>query len=267
MSKMRVPNAEAQRNRPRRWSYLILFAPLVAVIALSACQASPTPALTTPTLAASTPKPTPVVKASEEITGAISFDRNFYLIIDGSGSMTEKGCAGNFPDRVNAAKWAVREFILRSVPPEVNLGLYAFDQAGASERVPLGKANRQLIINEIDRIRGGGGTPLNRAIKTGVDALAKQSKRQLGYGELYIVVATDGEATDERGSGAEAGVLYAKQHAIPIITIGFCLASAHPLSKESISYRDVHNPQELFLALQETQAESTYFDSTVFEKR
>jgi Mg-chelatase subunit ChlD len=202
-----------------------------------------------------------------QVAGTISLDRNFYLVIDGSGSMNDSACAGNFPNRIEAAKWAVTEFINRSVPPEVNLGLYSFDNNGARERAPLGKENRTQIIQEIKKISGGGNTPLNQALKVAVDALVTQSKRQLDYGKFYIVVATDGVATDEGRPDAGAGVLYAKQHGIPIISIGFCLKEDHALAKESVSYRDVRNPNELFLALQETQAESTYFDTTVFEKK
>ena len=263
---------------PGNLSVWLCIAASIAVIAIAGCGTSPTPtptpgplkrtpATAVPLVAQKSPDYASALPASEKVEGTISLDRNFYLVIDGSGSMSESACAGTFPNRIEAAKWAVSEFIRHSVPPEVNLGLYVFDKNGARERASLGKANRPLIIEEIKKIQAGGSTPLNQALKSAVDALVTQSRRQLDYGDFYVVVATDGEATDQGGPDARAGVLYAKQHAIPIISIGFCLKEDHPLSKESVSYRDVRNPKELFSALQETQAESTYFDTTVFEKK
>jgi hypothetical protein len=210
--------------------------------------------------------PTPVMEPDPEPAepGVISLDRNFYVVIDGSGSMGSQDCAGQYASRVEAAKWAVKEFTSRSVPADVNLGLFIFDAAGASERVRLGKNNRSDITAQIDRTRAGGETPLNAAIRTAVTELSRQRAQQLGYGEYYAVVATDGEATDGNlGSGA---VAYALSKGIPIITIGFCLKGDHPLSKGSLSYRNANSPQDLLSALRETQGESPYFDQAAFKR-
>ena len=196
--------------------------------------------------------------------GVVSLDRNFYVVIDGSGSMTDRGCAGQFPTRLEGAKWAVKQFTEHNVPSDVNLGLYVFDRSGSRELVPLGKDNRRGIVAAIDRVSGGGNTPLNAAIKAAVSQLATQRERQLGYGEFYIVVATDGEATD--GDLSVGGVREALQQGIPIITIGFCLPGGHPLTSGSISYRNANSPEELLSALRETQGESPYFDQTVFRR-
>jgi uncharacterized protein YegL len=194
--------------------------------------------------------------------GAVSLDRNFYFVIDGSGSMGSSDCAGQFHSRVEAAKWAVKEFTAKSVPAGVNLGLYIFDGSGASERVPIGKNDAAAIGSQIDRAHAGGNTPLNDAIRAAVRELGKQRSRQLGYGEFYVVVATDGEATD--GDLADGAMHYADQNSIPIITIGFCLKKDHPLAKGSVSYRNANSPQDLLTALRETQGESPYFDAATF---
>jgi Ca-activated chloride channel homolog len=196
--------------------------------------------------------------------GAISTERSFYVVFDGSGSMTASECAGQFGSRIEAARWAVKEFVSKSVPAEVNLGFFAFDREGATERVPLGKGNRDRLLTAVDGVRGGGETPLNASIKTAVAELYRQRERQLGYGEFYVVVATDGEPTD--GDLQSSAVRYANQFAIPIITIGFCLRSSHPLAQGSLSYRNANNPQELLSALSDATAESTYFDATVFRR-
>jgi uncharacterized protein YegL len=196
--------------------------------------------------------------------GVISTERSFYVVFDGSGSMTAGECAGQFGTRIEAAKWAVKEFVNRSVPAEVNLGLFAFDREGATERVALGKGNRDRFLTAVERIRGGGETPLNASIKAAVAELYRQRERQLGYGEFYVVVATDGEPTD--GDLQASAVRYANQFSIPIITIGFCLRSSHPLAQGSLSYRNANDPQELLSALNEATAESSYFDASVFRR-
>ncbi|MBM2811646.1 MAG: hypothetical protein HW416_2405 [Chloroflexi bacterium] len=209
-------------------------------------------------LAVAPPMPDPALSEP----GSISLDRNFYIVIDGSGSMSEKECAGAFATRVEAAKWAVNEFTARSVPSDVNLGLYIFDSSGSRERVPIGRDNRAAIKAQVDRTTAGGGTPLNAAIQSAVVELARQRNRQMGYGEYYVVLATDGAASD--GDLASGGVRYAQQNGIPIITIGFCLNQDHALSKGSFSYRNANSPADLLGALQETQGEAPYFDASAF---
>lgn len=196
---------------------------------------------------ANTPK-VPVEPAPKAV-GKISPDKSFYLVIDGSGSMKDKPSTGNFGSKIEGAKWAVKKFVNDVVPADVNLGLYVFDGRGEGERVKLGKNNREKILGEIDQIRADNGTPLNEAIMKATDALVA-----LGYGESYIVVVTDGEATDYNGS-QDKGAKYALANDIEIITIGFGMTSKHGLAKSSRSYRNAANPQELLESLKETQGE------------
>ena len=86
--------------------------------------------------------------------------RNFYFIVDGSGSMAEsltKQCKGDkrFGSRIEGAKWAVEQF-LPLVPRDVNLGLWVFDTNGNSERVSLGPDSRAPFLVEVKKIRAGG---------------------------------------------------------------------------------------------------------------
>lgn len=182
--------------------------------------------------------------------------RNFYLIVDGSGSMGEKACRGDFKNRMEAAKWAVKEFVQKVVPEDVSLGLYAFDSSGTSERVPLGRNNRDLILIEVDKLRDGGGTPLSESLQFAADTLYNHKTQGLGY-EFYIVVVTDGKANVDKGVRA------ALNAEIPIITLGFCLPKGHPLAdpRYSLIYRDTQNPEQLFDALKETQAELPEYDT------
>ena len=189
------------------------------------------------------------------VEGQISLDRNYYLVSDGSDSMNARDCKGDKESNIAASKWATKEFATKSVPTDVGLGLYVFDASGASERVPIGKNNREAILRAIDEIRANGGTPLNSSIAKGVDALRVQREKQLGYGSFVLIVVTDGQAD------TESGVAYAERYQIPIVTIGFCLNNTHPLAVHSLSYRDANSPEQLLGAFQEVLAESDSFST------
>lgn len=233
---------------------LLAFALCAAIFLVAACAqqvSSPNaPAPSSPQ--SNTPRTEPTLKP---LNGEASA-KNFYLIVDGSGSMGEAGCRGNFDNRMEAAKWAVKEFVVRVVPADVSLGLYAFDHKGAKQRVSLGKGNRDLILQEADSLDAGGGTPLSESIEFATNVLQGHKAQGMGY-EFYIVVVTDGKAN------VESGVRAALKAEIPIITIGFCLPSGHPLAdpQYSLAHRDVQNPDQLFEALKETQAELPEYDS------
>jgi hypothetical protein len=198
-----------------------------------------------------------------------SLARNFYFIFDGSGSMAEsltKQCTGDkrFRSRLEGAKWAVEQF-LPLVPRDVNLGLWVFDTNGARERVALDSPdNRGPFLAEIKKIRAGGKTPLTEAIEQGVNRLARQRDKQLGYGEFRLIVVTDGEAT---GRPLPQAVAYARERRVPIYTIGLCLGADHDLRKFSVSYRPADSIEALKLGLEETLAETNMFDPQTFPGR
>lgn len=199
--------------------------------------------------------------------GKISLQRNLYFVFDGSGSMNDppKNTSSDgraFISKIAGARWAVREF-LKKVPDNVNLGLYVFDGNGQREAMPLGSDNRARFLEAIDSVQAGGSTPLGAAIRGGADALARQYKRQLGYGEYRLIVITDGEATDSLADGVNA----AAQEKIPIYTIGFDMGNEHSLRQHSVSYRSADSASEVEKGLEEAGAELDVFDSTAFPNK
>jgi hypothetical protein len=204
------------------------------------------------------------IPISADIGEQADLTRNFYFIMDGSGSMrdvTTRDCGGDqsFPDKISGARWAIKKF-LENVPEEMNIGLYIFDRDGRREVVPLGKANRDAFLRAVDNIDAGGGTPLARAIRYGADQLVAQYKKQLGYGEFRLVVVTDGIAND-----IPEAALYAAKYGIPIYAIGLCVEANHPLRKFSVSYQAADSFADLSKGLSETLAELPVFDVTQFD--
>ena len=200
--------------------------------------------------------------------GKASLTRNFYFIVDGSGSMSEalnKQCQGDkrFGSRLEGAKWAVEQFI-PLVPHDVNLGLWTFDANGNSERLPLGPESRAQFLTAVQKIKAGGRTPLTESIEQGVNRLVQQRDKQFGYGEFRLIVVTDGEAT---GRAIPQAVAYARERRIPIYTIGLCIGAQHELRKYSISYRAADSIEALRRGLEETLAETNVFDPQTFPGR
>jgi Ca-activated chloride channel family protein len=201
-----------------------------------------------------------------DIGGQADLTRNFYFIMDGSGSMREpttRECGGDqsFQDKISGARWAIKKF-LENVPEEMNIGLYIFDRDGRREVVPLGKANREAFLKAVDNIDAGGGTPLARAIQYGTDQLVAQYKKQLGYGEFRLVVVTDGIANN-----IPDAALYAAKYGIPIYAIGLCVEENHPLRQFSVSYQAADSFADLSKGLSETLAELPVFDVTQFDSQ
>lgn len=194
--------------------------------------------------------------------GEVALTRNLYVIFDGSASMREPmgdHCSSdqNFSNKHRGAQWAVEEFV-KQVPEGVNLGLYVFDAADSSERLPL-QPDREAFMEQIRAVDPGRGTPLAQAIRTGTNALVAQYRKQLGYGEYRLVIVTDGEA-DELDSAA----LYATGLGIPLYTIGLCVAPNHVLREYSVSYRAADDFESLKAGLTESLAELPDFDDVSF---
>lgn len=201
-----------------------------------------------------------------DIGGQADLTRNFYFIMDGSGSMREpttSECGGDqsFPDKISGARWAIKKF-LENVPEDMNIGLYIFDREGRREVVPLAKDNRDAFLRAVDNIDAGGGTPLARAIHYGTDQLAAQYKKQLGYGEYRLVVVTDGIANE-----IPEAALYAAKYGFPIYAIGLCVGANHPLRQFSVSYQAADNFADLSKGLSESLAELPVFDVTQFDSQ
>ena len=173
---------------------------------------------------------------------------NVYIILDGSGSMQ-----GN---PILEAKRAVTSFV-EGAPEDLNIGLFCFDYRNmkGTELVALGKGEeqRQALKQAISRVSAGGRTPLGNAIMHGTDALIERFQMQLRYGDIRLIVVTDGAATDDQVF--DQSIRHARKHHVPIYTIGFHMRSSHPLRQHSESYLTASDERELLKAMEETLAE------------
>ncbi len=189
--------------------------------------------------------------------------KNFVVIFDGSGSMAEKKCAGG-RQKYEVARDAFKEWS-KSVPPDANVGLVSFHNAGWSE-IRLGKFDSKRFFDVIDRITPGDKTPLTKAVMKAHDMLAPQARRQLGYGEYHIVVVTDGIANSPRNLFKAVDSILTRTP-IVIHTIGFCIGEKHSLNQPGRTYyRTASDPASLRRGLQEVLAEAETFDVTDFNK-
>jgi Ca-activated chloride channel homolog len=243
----------------------ILFLASVAVV-LSACDSAPTSNSVEDTASAPVStefyaaRPTqyswPAAdQASTQFSPSL-LAQNYYLVIDGSGSMVETGCSDG-QRKIDVAKSAVDQFI-QSIPKDANIGLLVFDHYGISERAPLG-SDRQQLRNQVQRIAANGATPLHTAITAAYKAITLQAQKQYGYGEYHLVVVTDGEAVPGEDPGRIVGKIN-RESPVVITTIGFCIGSGHSLNRPGITqYSAANNPQELLAGLKTVLAEANEY--------
>ncbi len=83
---------------------------------------------------------------------------NYYVVLDGSGSMNDNQCSGN-QSKLETAKDALKEFAA-NVPADANLGLLVFTNSRIYELVPLGTGNRQQFAETVQSAPASGDTPL-----------------------------------------------------------------------------------------------------------
>ncbi len=191
---------------------------------------------------------------------------NYYIIFDGSGSMKERECTDG-ETKLAVAKDAVAHW-LRSVPASANVGLFAFDTGGASERAGMQKnaaAHSQQLLELVGRIRAGGSTPLGAAMNTAMEALGSQAVRAHGYGQYHIVVVTDGIASDKKLLRQVSQSIY--DTPIIVHTIGFCIGKRHVLNQPDVMiYVSANSPEQLAQGLENVLAESEDFVTTDFAR-
>jgi Mg-chelatase subunit ChlD len=202
----------------------------------------------------------------EDLDGPLAEDlmaRNYLLIFDGSGSMSETDCAVS-SRKIDIAKQAIVAWS-KSVPSNANLGLYAFHNNGVLT-LPLTPGNRNEFMQTVDHIIAGGRTPLTGAMQHAYKALTDQGRRQLGYGEYTIVVVTDGIANSADDLRRAADLILAKTP-ITIYAIGFCIGTNHSLNQPGRTiYKSADNPVQLEKGLQEVLAELESFDELEFSE-
>ena len=191
-------------------------------------------------------------KLAENLT-----ERNYYIILDGSGSMKDD-------NKMAVAKKALNEFVTY-VPESANLGLAIFDGSGLSERVPLG-TDREEFTNQVQRTKAAGNTPLKEALELAYIKLIKQAQQQIGYGEYTIVVVTDGEASPGHEPDQIVNIIL-ENSPVLIHTIGFQIGEDHSLNQPGkIYYKSAKNFDELSQGLEQVLAESEDFVITDFDK-
>jgi Ca-activated chloride channel family protein len=198
----------------------------------------------------------------DNIDPATVLTDNWYVVFDGSGSMSSPDCSGGHAGgRIVDAKQAMIRFE-RDIPAGANLGLYIFDNNARGERVPLGRGpqNRAAFEQAVDNVEAGAGTPLGPSLDQAYAALTAQAARQGGYGSYHLVVSTDGQP-DSEAEMAQA-VDHIVQSPVVLETIGFCIASGHPLNRPGQTvYHNAMNPADLNKGLEAILAETDAFSA------
>jgi len=189
---------------------------------------------------------------------------NYYVVLDGSGSMRRVDCSDGQP-KIQVAVSALSRFI-EAVPEQANLGLAVFDDAGLSERVALGVGNRDAIQQALRKVDVNGGTPLKSSIELAYDKLTTQARQQLGYGDYHLVLVTDGYPDPQREDPADAVQTLLASSPVVLHTIGFCLGEEHVLNQPGrVYYTAADSPEQLSQGLGSVLAEAPAFDVGNFQ--
>jgi Ca-activated chloride channel homolog len=209
---------------------------------------------------------TPAWPPSGGESGAVSADlfaKNYYVVLDGSGSMGERGCSGA-QSKMEAAKAALAVFA-GSLPAQANLGLQVFDARGVREWLPLGTRNREQFTRLVNEVRANAGTPLREAVSLAYAKLLAQGAKQLGYGEYHLVIVTDGVADQGQDPTAIVNKML-NESPVVVQTIGFCIGAEHSLNQAGRTiYRAAENAAELGQGLADVLAEAPQFAVTQFK--
>lgn len=207
----------------------------------------------------------PMLKEDDSSNGVADnlLAKNYYFVIDGSGSMHNIDCSGHYT-KMEAAKLALIEFA-RNIPEEANIGVVAFDRNGTSERMALQQKNTAMFSDAVRMVSYGGGTPLNSSINIALNKITEQGRKQLGYGEYNIIIVTDGAASEgEDPSNLVNNII--NDTPILVHTIGFCLDENHSLNQPGRTYyKAASNLESLRQGLDDILAESEEFTVTDFQ--
>lgn len=114
---------------------------------------------------------------------------NYYVILDGSEEMAQRGCSSS-GSKLGDAVQALAAFI-DAVPEDANVGVMAINHGRLIELAPLHGETR-INPQTLAQLSAGGGAPLRSAIFRADEQLTRQAQRQLGYGEYHLVVISGG---------------------------------------------------------------------------
>lgn len=189
--------------------------------------------------------------------------KNYYVILDCSGSMSEQQCYGE-GTKMEVAQNALASFA-SLVPGAANLGLSIFINNEIRELVPLGQDNRETFIGAVRETYASGQTPLHSAIESGFAKLTEQARRQLGYGEYTLVVVTDGMASPGQDPTAVVHSILDRSP-VEVQTIGFCIGENHPLNIPGRTvFKAANSAADLRRGLEAVLAEAPTFDAADFQ--
>jgi Ca-activated chloride channel family protein len=199
--------------------------------------------------------------ASYPVTSIIEeklYTKNYYFVLDGSGSMDERPGNCNQAEKgmkIDIAKSAIEQFVV-TIPAKDNVGLLAFDSVGITERVELAVGNRADFNKSLYEVKADSGTPLRTAIKNAYHHVRQKAANQAGHGEYNIIVVTDGAAgMGENPSNVVREI--ANNSPINLYTIGFCIGSDHVLNnKEYVHYYKANDAASIVSSLSKVMAES-----------
>jgi Ca-activated chloride channel family protein len=270
---------ESLRSRQRGFNLLKLFIPVivVAVFASILMEESPAPGNDARPAKPPTPSgpayalglkdnwpPMPEGKNAGAITDAAGMARaNYYLILDGSGSMNDEQCSEG-RRKIQVAVDAINAFT-RALPKQSNFGLATFINGKNIELAPLGP-DHQAGMASLGKVRPSGNTPLFSAVQFGYDKLTTQARRQSGYGEYHLVVVTDGMHSKGEDPTPAVDQLIARSPVV-IHTIGFCISDKHALNQPGRTfYRSATDPASLKQGLESVLAEAPDFNIDRFEQ-
>lgn len=187
---------------------------------------------------------------------------NYYIVLDGSGSMAATTCAEG-SDKMTVAKQAIANFA-QQIPSDANIALYSFDRNGTKERLPLASKQTDAFFAQVKAIQPGSNTPLKTAMTQGYRSLQAQAVKQLGYGEYHLVVVTDGIATEGESPNAIIDTIL-QQSPIVIHSIGFCIDENHALNQPGMTfYTAADSAEALQQGLQKVLAEAVDFSTDHF---
>lgn len=205
----------------------------------------------------------PILSGTDNVQNEAMLRKNYYVVLDGSGSMRDHACSGN-KSKFQSALGALQDFF-STIPAEANVGLFIFDKRGFSQRVPLGTGNRSQLQAALNASKPDGGTPLSLAVDAAYQALTDQASLQLGYGEYHMVIVTDGEASQGYDPTPQVNKVI-DTSAIEIHTIGYCIGEGHSLNQPGRTlYSTVDNAQSLSRKLKAVLAEAETFDVSQFK--
>ncbi len=270
---MALLNKKSMASRPRRRSSLLLRLALVTIVIALLWNLWSDPAgdggSEPPPMTAYAEQPArndwpPIPGSSNSFSAAIDLLKvNYYVILDGSGSMGESECNGG-RNKMTDAIDALSTFV-DAVPQEANIGVSVINNDSIMELIPL-QSEAGLNTTMLSQMVPGGAALLRSAMHYAYAEMISQGERQLGYGEYHLVVISGGMAGEGENPAAVVRQILSESP-VNLYTIGFCSGSEHNLDQPGfISYHAADNLAALKQGLSEVLAEAPFSTPDSFQE-